>query len=60
METAVEHLPKSLEKRLEGIQDERKTLDHPDHSTIEISENTQKSLEDLKRLAVTQTSVKSH
>ena len=34
--------------------------DHPDYSIIEISQNTEKSNGDLKRLAISQTPVKDH
>ena len=34
--------------------------DHPDYSIIKISQNTEKSPGDLKRLAVTQTPVRNH
>ena len=34
--------------------------DHPNYSIVEISKNTEKRPEDLRRLAVTQTPVKSH
>ena len=34
--------------------------DHPNYSSIKISQNTEKSPGDLKRLAVTQTQVKDH
>ena len=39
---------------------QRKNRDHPDLSIGEIGQNTEKSPEDLRRLAVTQTSVKDH
>ena len=34
--------------------------DHPNDSIVEIGQNTKKSPGDLRRLAVTQTSVKNH
>ena len=34
--------------------------DHTNYNIIENSQNTEKSPEDLRRLAVTQTSVKDH
>ena len=34
--------------------------DHPNYSIVEVSLNIEKSPGDLKRLAVTQTSVKDH
>ena len=36
----------------------RTSVDHPNYSIVEISQNTEKSPGDLKRLAVTQTPVK--
>ena len=52
-------VPKDLEKRL-GELEIKGRIDHPDHSIVEITKNTQKSPGDLRRLAVTLTSVKNH
>ena len=38
----------------------RTSGDHPNYSIIKIGQNTEKSPEDLRRLAVTQTPVKDH
>ena len=38
----------------------RPSGDHPNNSIIENGQNTEKSLGDLRRLAVTQTPVKDH
>ena len=42
---------------LGGIRNQKKNQDLQNHSTFKINENTWKSLRDLKRLTVTQTSV---
>ena len=34
--------------------------DHPNYSTAEVDQNTKKNSVDLRRLAITQTSVKDH
>ena len=39
---------------------QRKSKDHPDYSIVEISQNTQKSPEDLKRFAITQNPVNDY
>ena len=51
---------KQSSKRLEYLEIEQTSGDHPDYSIIKISQNTEKSPLDLKRLAVTQTPVKDH
>ena len=38
----------------------RTSGDHPDHSIIKISQNTEKSPGDLRKLAFTQTPVENH
>ena len=43
-----------------GVGNWRTDEDHPNHSIIENGQNTEKSPEDLRRLAVTQTPVKNH
>ena len=53
-------VPKSLEERLEWSENQRKSQDHPYHSFVKIGQNTKKSLGALRRLAVTQTSVKNN
>ena len=44
----------------DGIGNQRQNRDYIDHSSIEIGQNTEKSLGDLKRLAATQIPVKEH
>ena len=44
----------------EGLRSWRTGGDHPDYSIVENGQNTEKSPGDLRRLAVTQTSVKDH
>ena len=43
-----------------GLRNKRTSRDNPNYYIIEIGQNTKKSPRDLKRLAVTQTSVKDH
>ena len=43
-----------------GHRNERISIDHRDYSTFKISQNTEKSPGDLKRLTVTKTPVRSH
>ena len=43
-----------------GLGNKKKSGDHPNYSFVEISKNTEKSPGDLRRIAVTQTSVKNH
>ena len=43
-----------------GFGNRRTSGDHPNDSTIEIGQNTEKSSGDLRRLAATQTPVKDH
>ena len=54
-------VPKGLEMRLEEleirketrrIRNQKKSEDHPDSSIVKISQNTQKSTGDLRRLAI--------
>ena len=52
-------VPKDLEKA-GRFGNRRTTLDYRDYSIAEISQNTEKNTGNLKRLAVTQTSVKEH
>ena len=47
---------KGLVKELEDLE----IGDHPNYSIIEVSQNTEKSPGDLRRLAITQTPVKDH
>ena len=47
-------------KETEGLGNKRMSGDHPNYCTTEISQNTEKSPGDLRRLAVAQTSVKDH
>ena len=43
-----------------GLGNKRMSGDHPNYSNVEISQNTEKSPGDLRRLPVTQTPVTSH
>ena len=47
-------------KRTGGLGGRRTSGNHPNYYIIEISQNTEKSPGDLRRLAVTQTPVKTH
>ena len=49
-------IPKSLVKGVRRIGNRRMNHDDPDYSTVEISQNTEKSPGDLRRLPVTQDS----
>ena len=49
-----------LGKETGRIRKQRSSGDHPNYSIIKISQNTEKSSEDLRRLAVAQTTVKDH
>ena len=46
-------------KWAEGVGNRRENQDHPDYSILEIEKSTEKSQGDLRRLAVTQTPVKT-
>ena len=52
--------PKTLGIETGKIRNQRKNQNHPDDSTIAISENTQNSPGDLRRLADSQTPVIDH
>ena len=45
---------------VQGLEDLEIRGDHPNYSIVEISQNTEKSPGDLRRLAVTQTPVENH
>ena len=47
-------------KGTEGLGGWRTSGDHPNYSIVQNGQNTEKSPEDLRRLAVTQTSGKDH
>ena len=49
-----------IDKVTGGLGNKRMSGDHPNDSTIKISQNTEKSPGDLRRLAVTQTLVEDH
>ena len=51
---------KRITKGTGGLGNWQKGGDHPNDSIIKNGQNTEKSPEDLRRLAVTQTSVKNH
>ena len=46
--------------RTGGLGNKRTSGDYPKYSIVDIGQNTEKSSEDLKRLAVTQTPMKDH
>ena len=46
--------------RTGGLGSKRTSRDHYNYSIVEISQNTEKSLGDLRRLAVIQTPVRNH
>ena len=46
--------------RTGGLGNKRTSGDHPNYSNVEIGQNHDKSPEDLRRLAVTQTPVENH
>ena len=50
----------ALGKESSSIGNQRKNKDHTHHTITEIGYNTEKSSEDLRRLAVTQTPLKDH
>ena len=43
-----------------GFRNRRASGDHPDYNIVEIGQNTEKSLEDFKRIAFTQIPVRKH
>ena len=45
---------------VQGLENNGAGGDCPNYSLIEVGQNTEKSPDDLKRLAVTQTQVKNH
>ena len=49
-----------ISRRNWGLGNKRTSGDHPNYCIIEIGQNTEKSLGDLRRLAVTQTPVRNH
>ena len=49
-----------VNKETGGLGNMRRNGDHPNYYIIEIGQNTEKSPGDLRRLSVTQTSVKDH
>ena len=51
---------KRLGKETEETGNQRKNRKHPDHSIVKSDKNTQKIPRDLKRLAITQNSVKKN
>ena len=52
--------PKKLGKEARRVRNRRTSGDYPNYSITEIGQNTEKSHEDLRRLAVPQTPVKDH
>ena len=53
-------IPQRLGKETGRLRNQRTSQNHPDYSIIKIDQNTEKSPRDLRRLAVTQTSVRNH
>ena len=51
---------KKIIKGTGGLEGRRTSGDHPNYNIIENGQNTEKSLGDLRRLAVTQAPVKDH
>ena len=51
-------ITKGLIQGLENLEISRTNRDHPNYSIVEISQNTEKSPSDLRRLLVTQTPAK--
>ena len=49
-----------IDVRTGGLRNNGTNRDHPNYSIVQIGLNTEKSPGDLRRLAVTQTSVKDH
>ena len=49
---------KGLVKRLDEVENRRTSGDHPNYNIVEVGQNT--SLEDLRRVAITQTPVKDN
>ena len=54
------HGPQKLGKGCRRIENRRTNRNHPNLSIIEIGQNTEKSLLDLRRFAMTQALVKGH
>ena len=52
--------PQRLGKGTERVETERKNRDHPDYSSVEIGQNSERSPGDPRRFAVTQTPVKDY
>ena len=57
---ALRTVPKGLEKGVGIVRNWRKNRDHSDYNIIQISQSTEKSPGDLRKLAVSQTPVKAH
>ena len=51
---------KRIDSGTGGLGNKRTSEDHPNYSIVEISQKTEKSPRDMRRLAVTQREVKSH
>ena len=52
--------PQRIGEGTRRLGNKRTSRDHPDYSIIQISQNTEKSPWDLRKLAVTQTLMKNH
>ena len=49
-----------ISKGAGGVRNQRMSLDHPNHSIVEVGQNTEKSPGDIRRLTFIQTPVKAH
>ena len=56
---SAEYSHQIIDKGTGGVGNKRTSGDHPNYSMVKIGQNTKKSLGDLKRLAVTQTTVEN-
>ena len=52
--------PQNIVKRTTRLRNQKTSKEHSDYSIIKIGQNTEKSLGDLKKLAVAQTPVRNH
>ena len=55
-----QNIPQRICKGTGRLRNQMTSEDYPDYSIIDISKNTEKSLEDLRKLSFTQTPVKNH
>ena len=52
--------PQRIGTEAGGLGNKKTSQDYPNYSIVQISQNTEKSPGDLRRLAVTQTTVRNH